>query len=88
MSMINGVVIGGFVSIITFMWFQQLLLGQVLGIAIIINLAIVGLIGAVIPLLIKKFGGAPAIASPLLLTTATDAIGFFVFLGLAQIILI
>ncbi len=84
----NGLIIGGVVSIITFLWFHQFLLGLVIAMAIIINLAIAGLIGSTIPLLIKKFGGDPAIASPLLLTTATDAIGFFVFLGLAEIILL
>ncbi len=84
----NGLIIGGVVSIITFLWFHQFLLGLVIAMAIIINLAIAGLIGSTIPLLIKKFGGDPAIASPLLLTTATDAIGFFVFLGLAEMILL
>lgn len=88
MSSINGLIIGGVVSIITFIWFHQALLGLVIAIAIIINLAVAGLIGSLIPLLINKFGGDPAIASPLLLTTATDAIGFFVFLGLAESILI
>ncbi len=84
----NGLIVGSVVSIITFLWFHQFLLGLVIALAIIINLAIAGLIGSTIPLLIKKFGGDPAIASPLLLTTATDAIGFFVFLGLAEWILI
>ncbi len=64
------------------------MLGVVIALAIIVNLATAGLIGSLIPLLIKKFGGDPAIASPLLLTTATDAMGFFVFLGLAELILI
>ena len=88
MGSINGVVMGGVVSIITFIWFQQPLLGLVIALAIMVNLATAGLIGSMIPLLIKKFGGDPAIASPLLLTTVTDAMGFFVFLGLAGIILI
>ena len=88
MSSINGLIMGGAVSILTMIWFHQALLGLVIAIAIIANLAIAGLIGSLIPLLIKKFGGDPAIASPLLLTTATDAIGFFVFLGLAELILI
>ena len=63
-------------------------LGAVIAIAVIVNLTVAGLIGSMIPLLIKKFGGDPAIASPLLLTIATDALGFFVFLGLAEMILI
>ncbi len=88
MGLINGVIMGGAVSIITFLWFHQPLLGAVIAVAIMVNLTIAGLIGSMIPLLIKKFGGDPAIASPLLLTTATDALGFFVFLGLAENILI
>ena len=87
-SSINGLIMGGAVSILAMVWFHQALLGLVIAIAIIVNLAVAGLIGSLIPLLIKKFGGDPAIASPLLLTTATDAIGFFVFLGLAELILI
>ena len=88
MGSINGLIMGGLVSIITFVWFHQALLGLVIAMAIIINLAVAGLMGSMIPLVIKKFGGDPAIASPLLLTTATDAVGFFVFLGLAELILI
>lgn len=87
-SSINGVIMGGAVSILAMIWFHQMLLGLVIAIAIIVNLVLAGLIGSLIPLLIKKFDGDPAIASPLLLTTATDAIGFFVFLGLAELILI
>ena len=88
MGSINGIIMGCVVSIITLIWFHQALLGLVIAIAIIINLATAGLIGSMIPLLIKRFDGDPAIASPLLLTTATDAMGFFVFLGLAELILI
>jgi len=84
---INGMVMGGLVAIISWFWFQQFMLGLVLAVSVMINLAIAGFIGSMIPLLIKKSGGDPAIASPLLLTTATDAIGFFVFLGLAEMIL-
>ena len=88
MGSINGLIMGSLVSILTFFWFHQILLGFVIAIAIMINLAVAGLIGSLIPLLIKKLGGDPAIASPLLLTTATDALGFFIFLGLAEFILI
>ena len=84
----NSIFIGCAVFVITFAWFHQALLALVIAMAIIINLTIAGLIGSMIPLLIKKFGGDPAIASPLLLTTATDAIGFFVFLSLAKLILL
>ncbi len=85
---INGGVMGIAVAIIAMIWFHQAALGLVIAVAVALNLAIAGLIGSMIPLLIKKFNGDPAIASPLLLTTATDAIGFLVFLGLADLVLI
>ncbi len=85
---INGLIMGCVVSILTYIWFHQVLLGVVIAIAIMVNLAVAGLMGSMIPLLIKKLGGDPAIASPLLLTTATDALGFFIFLGLADLFLI
>ncbi len=87
-GIMNGIIMGAVVAMITLIWFDQPQLGLVIAIAIMINLAVAGFIGSMIPLLIKKFGGDPAIASPLFLTTATDAMGFFVFLALAEIILI
>jgi len=54
----------------------------------IINLFCAGLFGAIIPLSLKKVGIDPAVASSVLLTTVTDIVGFFAFLGLAQLILL
>ncbi|BAF72336.1 magnesium transporter [Sulfurovum sp. NBC37-1] len=86
-GVINGVIIGLIVGTVAYFWFQIPMLGVVIGLAIIINLSIAGLLGSLLPLTFKHFDIDPAIASPLLLTTATDAIGFFVFLGLAKIML-
>jgi len=84
----NSVIVGGVVALITFIFFQQFMLGVVIALAVMMNLTMAGLVGTLIPLTIKRFGGDPAIASPLLLTTITDALGFFFFLGLAQAIML
>ncbi|RRS30217.1 MAG: hypothetical protein P794_07960 [Epsilonproteobacteria bacterium (ex Lamellibrachia satsuma)] len=86
-GVINGIIVGLMVGTVAYFWFQIPMLGVVIGLAIIINLSIAGLLGSLLPLTFKHFDIDPAIASPLLLTTATDAIGFFVFLGLAKIML-
>jgi magnesium transporter len=87
-GIINGLLIGLFVGTLAYIWFDQYMLGIVVGLAIIINLSIAGLIGSFLPIFFKRFNIDPAIASPLLLTTATDAMGFFIFLGLAKIMLL
>ncbi|WP_295421023.1 magnesium transporter [Sulfurovum sp.] len=86
-GVINGVIVGLMVGLVAYLWFHTPMLGVVTGLAIIINLSIAGLLGSLLPLTFKHYDTDPAIASPLLLTTATDAIGFFVFLGLAKIML-
>jgi len=63
-------------------------LGVVIGLAMMINLLVAGLAGSLIPLALKKMNIDPALASGILLTTLTDVIGFFAFLGLAQTMLL
>jgi magnesium transporter len=75
-------------GIIAYLWFQMPMLGVVIGLAMVVNLLSAGFFGAVIPLTLKKFGVDPAIGSTVLLTTVTDVVGFFSFLGLATIILL
>jgi magnesium transporter len=73
---------------IAYLWFSDYKLGIVIGAAMVINLLFAGLFGAIIPLSLKKVGIDPAVASSVLLTTVTDIVGFFAFLGLAKIILL
>lgn len=87
-SFINGTIYAVVMGIVAYFWFQMPMLGVVMGIAIVINLLTAGFFGAIIPLGLKKFGVDPAIGSTALLTTVTDIIGFFSFLGLATIILL
>ncbi len=87
-SFINGALYAVVMGIVAYVWFQMPMLGAVMGMAIVINLLTAGLFGAIIPLSLKKFGIDPAIGSTALLTTVTDIVGFFSFLGLASIILL
>ena len=85
---LNGIAFAGIIGVITFFWFNNTELGIIIAIAMIINLIVAGLFGAGIPIFLNRIGSDPAIASTVLLTTVTDVIGFFVFLGLAATFLI
>ena len=67
---------------------EALRLGGVIGAAMIINLIAAGLAGILIPLGLQRAGADPAVASAVFVTTVTDIVGFFVFLGLAAIVLL
>jgi len=85
---LNGILWATVVALIVILWFENWPLGLVIGLAMIINLLIAALAGAVIPLAMKRLGIDPAIAGGVLLTTVTDVVGFFTFLGLATVLLI
>ncbi|WP_294958097.1 magnesium transporter [Sulfurovum sp.] len=88
LSLANGLLFAVIIGIIAAIWFDKGMLGVVIAMAMIINLLSAGFFGSVIPLLLKKFGVDPAIGSTVILTTVTDIVGFFAFLGLATIILL
>ncbi len=83
-GLIFAIVTGGVIAL----WFHDLWLGGVIAIAMIINLMAAGLFGACIPVLLNRLGYDPAISSSIFLTTVTDIVGFFAFLGLATLFLI
>lgn len=87
-GMINGVIVGVFAGLAAYMFNAPIMLGFVLGIAMITNLFIAGLFGALIPFILKHFKIDPATASSIFVTTATDIIGFFVFLSLGTLLLL
>lgn len=66
-------------------WFSDRKLGLIIGAAMIINLIVSALVGVTLPLLLKKFGIDPVLAGGVILTTFTDVVGFFSFLGLATV---
>jgi len=87
-GLVNGVAFAVVMGIIGVIWFGSPLLGAVIGAAMVINLVIAGLAGTVIPVLLEKVGVDPALASGAFVTTVTDIVGFFAFLGLAGAILL
>jgi len=87
-GIVNGLIVGVVFGILAYFWFNQPMLAMVAGLSVILNLSLAGLIGSSLPIIFKYFNIDPAVASPLLLATATDAMGFFIFLGLATRILL
>jgi magnesium transporter len=88
LALANGVFFAIILGSVASIWFHSVLLGIVIALSIIITLFCAGFFGSVIPLALKKFDIDPAIGSTVLLTTVTDIMGFFSFLGLAKMILI
>ena len=70
-------------GLIAWMWQGNAYLGVVIGLGMIVTLILAGFSGAAIPLLMKKIGLDPAQSSNIILTTITDVVGFFAFLGFA-----
>jgi len=87
-SLLNGLIFAIIMGIIAWVWFDKGMLGVVIALSMVINLLMAGLFGAMIPLMLKKMNVDPAIGSTVILTTVTDVVGFFSFLGLATTILI
>lgn len=87
-GLINGIAFAIIVGFVGIYWFGSPMLGIVLGIAMIGNLVVAGLAGILIPLLLDKLKIDPALASGAFVTTVTDVVGFFAFLGLAAILLL
>ena len=88
LSLVNGLVFAIIMGIIASIWFDKGMLGVVIGLSMIINLCMAGFFGSMVPLLLKRMDIDPAIGSTVILTTVTDIVGFFSFLGLATIILL
>ena len=84
----NGVIWAIIIASVAGFWFDSFKLSLVIAAAILINLIMAAISGAVIPLLLKKMGGDPALSGSVILTTVTDVVGFFAFLGLATLFLI
>jgi len=83
LGIINGALFGAIVGLVAYAWFGRPMLGVVIGLALILNLLAAGLAGMTIPLILERLGVDPAVASGVFLTTVTDVVGFFAFLGLA-----
>ena len=84
LGILHGVVLGVLVAVIAILWKQNVGLGLVLGVAMFGNMIIAGTVGAAVPLFLRRIGQDPAVASAVLVTTATDVFGFLLFLGIAS----
>jgi len=87
-GLFNGLIWSAVVGLVAFIWFRNMSLGVIIGLAMMINLVIAAVAGSLIPLALKKIGVDPAIAGGVLLTTVTDVVGFMTFLGLATLFLL
>jgi len=87
-GLLNGFLFAGIMAAIVFFWFGSGPLGLVIALAMIVNLFAAALAGILIPLGLEELGLDPAIASGVFVTTVTDVVGFFAFLGLAALWLV
>ena len=84
----NGLAFALIVAVIAYFWYGNAMLGVVLGFAMIMNLFVAALSGILIPLGCERVGADPALASGTFVTTVTDVVGFFIFLGLGSWLLL
>lgn len=84
-GLLNGLLFAVIMGLVVLMWFGSGDLGLIIAFAMIVNLFVAGLAGILIPIALDKIGIDPAVASSVFVTTVTDVVGFFVFLGLAAL---
>ncbi|WP_415895734.1 magnesium transporter [Neptuniibacter sp. PT34_22] len=82
---LNGVLWALVIAVVATLWFQDINIGIVIALAIVINLIAGAIAGTLLPICLKSLGIDPALAGSVLLTTITDVVGFFAFLGLATV---
>ncbi len=87
-SLVNGLLWGGVIGLVSFLLYDSLALGLVMTAAMTLNLLLAALMGVLIPMTLAKFGRDPAMGSSVMITAVTDSGGFFIFLGMATIFLL
>lgn len=87
-ALLNGVLWGSVLGLFAYLLYGNEKLGYVMTAAMILNLILSAIMGVIIPLLMNRFGKDPAVGSSVLITAMTDSGGFFIFLGLATLVLI
>ena len=86
-ALLNGLIWGSIVGLFAFYLYNNADLGFVMASAMVLNLILAAIMGVVMPLLMHRLGKDPAVGSSVLITAMTDSGGFFIFLGLATIVL-
>ena len=84
-GLMNGVAVAITTGLAVYVWSRSLALVSVIMLAMVISMLVAGLTGALVPILLRRFGQDPATASSIILTTVTDVVGFFSFLGIAAL---
>ena len=85
---LNGILFAALAAAISFLWFRDPDIALVMAVAMFANMVVAGLSGTLVPLGLVRAGVDPAVASSVFITTITDVVGFFVFLGLAALYLV
>lgn len=86
-GLLNGILWASIIGGIVMVWKGDIMLGAIISAAMLVNLTIAGIAGVTIPLILKKMNIDPALAGGMALTTITDIIGLFAFLGLATVLM-
>lgn len=87
-ALLNGVLLAAVAGVVAVLWFDSVTLGGVFAAAMVFNIFVAGLFGLLVPMALHKLEVDPAISSSVFVTTITDVVGFFVFLGLAAVFLL
>ncbi|CAG0948569.1 Magnesium transporter MgtE [Methylophilaceae bacterium] len=87
-ALLNGLIWGSVLGVVAYLLYDNVALGMVMTAAMTLNLLLASVMGVLIPLVMTKFGRDPAVGSSVLITAMTDSGGFFIFLGLATLILL
>ncbi len=85
-GVLNGVAVAATTSLFVFLWSRSTGLALIIGISMVLSMAIAGLSGGAVPLALRSLGQDPAQSSSIILTTVTDVVGFFSFLGIATLL--
>jgi magnesium transporter len=87
-SLINGLIWGSVMGLVAMLLYKDVALGLVMVGAMTLNLLLAALMGVLIPMTMLRFGRDPAVGSSVMITAVTDSGGFFIFLGLATLVLL
>ncbi|MBY6004881.1 magnesium transporter [Salipiger bermudensis] len=87
-GLVNGAAFALVMGVLEYLWFGSAVLGMVIAAAMVINMLVAGLAGIMIPVVLDRLKIDPALASGTFVTTVTDVVGFFAFLGLARVVLL
>ena len=86
-GVLNGLLLGASVGLVAWLWQGKPILGLIIGVAMLGNLIVAALAGVLVPTTLRRLNLDPALASSIFVTTATDVMGFGLFLGLATVFL-